>query len=210
MSETITVRGFVATYPELKHLPNGTAVANFRLASTPRWFDQASQTWKEGSTNWYTVNAYKTLAHNASRSLQVGQPVFVSGKLKIRAWEREDGTGGQSVEVDAQLLGHDLSLGTSIFQRNLTQAAASGQEGQARQQQGQQQVDQGVASQGHPAHHSASFGQAPLGSPQQGQDPHSGAQSQPDAQEGLGQQPTDTYPDLSLLGEADARQDVFA
>lgn len=119
MTENIVVRGFVATYPTLKHLPNGTPVVNFRVASTPRWFDNATQSWREGSTNWYTVNAFRQLAHNSCRSLQIGHPVFISGKLKIKTWEREDGSQGSSVEIDAHTLGHDLALGTSGFQRNV-------------------------------------------------------------------------------------------
>lgn len=119
MTETITIRGFVATYPTLKRLPNGTPVANFRLASTPRWYDQATQTYKEGQTNWLTLNSYRQLAHNATRSLQVGNPVIVSGRLKVRTWDRGDGSTGQSVEIDAHFMGHDLTLGTSGFQRNV-------------------------------------------------------------------------------------------
>lgn len=125
MTENIIVRGFVATYPTLKRLPNGTPVSNFRLASTPRWFDQATQSWKEGQTNWFTINAFRQLAHNSSRSLQIGHPVFVSGKLKVRTWDKEDGSTGQSVEIDAQFMGHDLSLGTSGFQRNVSPQAPS-------------------------------------------------------------------------------------
>lgn len=144
MTENIVVRGFVATYPTLKHLPNGVPVVNFRVASTPRWFDNATQTWKEGNTNWYTVNAFRQLARNACSSLQIGHPVFISGKLKVRSWEREDGSTGSSVEIDAHTLGHDLALGTAGFQRNVYPQAPASNNAEQNQQQmsGNQQTAQ--------------------------------------------------------------------
>ena len=57
MSDTILIRGFTASDPALSTLPNGVPVVNFRLASTPRWQD-ATGTWKEGTTNWYTCLLY--------------------------------------------------------------------------------------------------------------------------------------------------------
>ncbi|MFF0989552.1 single-stranded DNA-binding protein [Kocuria nitroreducens] len=48
MTEQITVRGYVATDPESRNLPDGTVVVTFRLASTPRWFDQQAGSWRDG------------------------------------------------------------------------------------------------------------------------------------------------------------------
>ena len=74
MSDTILIRGFTASDPALSTLPNGVPVVNFRLASTPRWQD-ATGTWKEGTTNWYTVKAYRRLAQNIATSIEKGQPL---------------------------------------------------------------------------------------------------------------------------------------
>ena len=71
MSDTILIRGFTASDPALSTLPNGVPVVNFRLASTPRWQD-ATGTWKEGTTNWYTVKAYRRLAQNIATSIEKG------------------------------------------------------------------------------------------------------------------------------------------
>lgn len=100
MSDTILIRGFTASDPALSTLPNGVPVVNFRLASTPRWQD-ATGTWKEGTTNWYTVKAYRRLAQNIATSIEKGQPLVVSGRQRISRWNREDGTQGTTVEVDA-------------------------------------------------------------------------------------------------------------
>lgn len=118
MSDTILIRGFTASDPALSTLPNGVPVVNFRLASTPRWLD-ATGTWKEGTTNWYTVKAYRRLAQNIATSIEKGQPLVVSGRQRISRWNREDGTQGTTVEVDALGIGHDLNYGTSTFARTV-------------------------------------------------------------------------------------------
>ena len=118
MSDTIVIRGFTASNPTLAALPNGVPVVNFRLASTPRWQD-ATGTWKEGTTNWYTIKAYRRLAQNIAVSVQKGQPLVISGRQRINRWNREDGTQGTTVEIDALGIGHDLNYGTSSFARTV-------------------------------------------------------------------------------------------
>lgn len=116
MSEHITVRGFVATDPETRTTQSGLVAGSFRLAATDRRFDRSANSWVDGPTNWFTVNIFRNLANNARASLQKGQPVVVTGRLRIRPWETEE-RSGTAVEVDADAIGHDLSLGTAAFNR---------------------------------------------------------------------------------------------
>lgn len=128
MSDLITLRGFVATAPTQKFLPGSQVpLTYFRLASTPRWFDPATGSWKEGNTNWYQVNCYRALAYNAARSLQVGHPILISGRLRVNQFERADGSLGTSIDIDAQALGHDLTYGLSHFSRICEQKTAQPQ-----------------------------------------------------------------------------------
>ena len=117
MADTVILRGFTATAPQLRTLPTGIPVVNFRLASTPRWFDSATNSWREGQTSWYTVCAYRKLAQNIAASLTVGSPVLLTGRVRTQQWQREDGSQGASVEVDASSIGLDLTFGTSTFSR---------------------------------------------------------------------------------------------
>lgn len=118
MTDSVTIRGFVATTPTQKFLPNGNVpVTNFRVASTPRWFDAGTGTWKEGTTNWYTVNSFRSLAYNSARSLHVGHPVLVTGRLRVKQFERNDGSQGMNIEIDATSIGHDLNFGLANFAR---------------------------------------------------------------------------------------------
>lgn len=118
MTDLITVRGFVATKPDPRTMPgNGTAVASFRLASTPRWYDAQAKEWKDGHTNWYTVTAFRALAGTVTASVQVGQPVIVQGKLRVKTWE-SGGIKRSTVEIEALSVGHDLAFGTASFARS--------------------------------------------------------------------------------------------
>lgn len=119
MFDTLTVRGFAATKPDLRNLPDGTPVASFRLASTPRRFDTESNSWVDvGPTNWYTVTCFRRLAANAASSLKVGDAVLVMGRLRLRPWTTKEGQERLTVEIDATALGPDLALGTATYKRS--------------------------------------------------------------------------------------------
>lgn len=166
MSDTILIRGFTASDPALSTLPNGVPVVNFRLASTPRWQD-ATGTWKEGTTNWYTVKAYRRLAQNIATSIEKGQPLVVSGRQRISRWNREDGTQGTTVEVDALGIGHDLNYGTSTFARTVEKRTVNEGSLQGAPQQGAPQ--QGMPHSGAPLQEAPQYTQqyTPPPAPQQ-------------------------------------------
>lgn len=117
MQDTVTIVGNVATDPTQGRTAGGIPVTNFRLASTHRRFDDATQTWVDVSTNWYSVAAFRQLGENAKASLRSGDSVIVTGRMKIRAWEN-NGKQGTSVDIDADAIGHDLRWGTAAYRRN--------------------------------------------------------------------------------------------
>ena len=127
MSDNITVRGFVATEPTSSTTPGGVATATFRLGSTDRRFDRATNSWIDGNTNWFRVQGYRQLAGNIGCSVKKGQKVIVVGRLKLRSWEH-DGRTYYSAEIEADSVGHDLRWGSANYIRtagNGPQAAAS-------------------------------------------------------------------------------------
>jgi single-strand DNA-binding protein len=117
MTDTITLSGLVATTPRHLTTSEGLAITSFRLASSQRRFDRATQRWVDGDTNWYTVSSFRALADNAAASVNKGDRVIVTGKLRIRDWENTD-RSGTTVEVEAETLGHDLLWGLSNYTRN--------------------------------------------------------------------------------------------
>nr|BFD84788.1 single-stranded DNA-binding protein [Streptomyces sp. Xyl84] len=112
---TVCVVGNVATQPVYREPASG-ASARFRLAVTSRYWDREKSAWTDGHTNFFTVWANRQLATNAMASLNVGDPVLVQGRLKVRT-ETRDGTSRTSADIDAVAIGHDLARGTAAFRR---------------------------------------------------------------------------------------------
>jgi single-strand DNA-binding protein len=125
MTDTITVRGFVATEIRSSTTPGGVATASFRLGSTDRRYDRASSTWVDGNTNWFTVQGYRQLAGNMGCSIRKGQRVIIVGRLKMRSWEK-DGRIYHVAEIDAESVGHDLMWGSANFTRTAGNTAQPG------------------------------------------------------------------------------------
>lgn len=117
MTEHLTVRGFVGGDIRLITTEKGLPIASFRVGSTPRRLNRETGEWENGETNWYTVTCFRQLATNVHAAVSKGDPVVVSGRLRIRPWENQAGQRGTSVEVDAEGVGHDLTFGTGSFMR---------------------------------------------------------------------------------------------
>lgn len=107
MNDMITLRGIVGTQPEHRVTGAGLAITDFRLASGQRRRDRTTGIWESTDTNWYTISAYRDLAINIASSINRGEHVVVTGRVRIKTWEK-DGRKGTNVEVDADAVGHDL------------------------------------------------------------------------------------------------------
>jgi len=96
----ITVVGNLVSDPELRYTPTGVAVANFRIASTPRTFDRQSNEWKDGDSLFLTCNVWRQAAENVAESLQRGMRVVVQGRLHQRSYETREGEKRTVFEVE--------------------------------------------------------------------------------------------------------------
>lgn len=124
MSDTISITGLIATTPRHVVTAEGLPITSFRLASSQRRFDKSSDKWVDASTNWYTVTAFRQLAINAVPSVNKGDRVMVTGRLRVRDWQSDERTG-TTVEIEAESLGHDLFWGTASFARTVGSADAN-------------------------------------------------------------------------------------
>jgi single stranded DNA-binding protein len=97
---TITVTGDLLVRPELRFTPSGQAVAKFRIASTPRYRDNATGEWKDGDTLFLTCYVWDQLAENVAENLQQGTRVIVSGRLGQRSYETLEGENRTVYEVE--------------------------------------------------------------------------------------------------------------
>ena len=119
MTDTITLRGLVATTPRHIVTSDGLPITSFRLASTTRRFDRTENRWIDGETNWYTITAFRQLAVNAAQSITKGQRIILTGVIRIREWESDERTG-TNVEVESESIGHDLAWGPAVFSRSVS------------------------------------------------------------------------------------------
>lgn len=118
MATTVNVVGTIATEPRMITPSSGTSFCTFRIASDERRFDREKQSWVEGHTNWFGVVCFRTLASHAEASFKKGDRIIVTGKLRVRSWEKDD-RRGTAVEIEAEAIGHDLRWGVSRFEKKV-------------------------------------------------------------------------------------------
>lgn len=93
--------GNVGADPEVRYLDRGVAIANFNLATTERGYTMQNGTQVPDVTEWHSIVLWRNLAEWAQQNLRKSMKVYVEGKLKTRAWEK-DGQVRRKTEVIAE------------------------------------------------------------------------------------------------------------
>lgn len=93
--------GNVGADPEVRYLDRGVAIATFNLATTERGYTMQNGTQVPDVTEWHSVVLWRNLAEWAQQNLKKSMKVYVEGKLKTRAWEK-DGQVRRKTEVIAE------------------------------------------------------------------------------------------------------------
>jgi single-strand DNA-binding protein len=104
----ITIAGNLVDDPELRFTPAGQPVARFRVASTPRFRDNATGEWKDGDSLFLTCNVWRQAAENVAESLTRGMRVIVSGRLRQRSYETKEGEKRTVYEIEVDDVGPSL------------------------------------------------------------------------------------------------------
>lgn len=86
--------------PELRYTPQGTAVANLRLAVN-RKYRSKDQELKE-EVCFITAVVWNKQAETCNQYLHKGSSVFVEGRLQSRSWEDNTGAKRSVIEVRAE------------------------------------------------------------------------------------------------------------
>lgn len=125
----ITVVGNLVDDPELRFTPSGAAVANFRIASTPRTFDRQTNEWKDGDALFLSCSVWRQAAENVAESLQRGMRVVVQGRLKSRTYETREGEKRTVFEIEVEEVGPSLKYATAKVTRTTRQGGGGGYSG---------------------------------------------------------------------------------
>ena len=106
MYQKLIVVGNVGGDPEMRYMPDGTAVTSFSVATNRRWNNAQGQPVDE--TTWFRVSIWGKRAEAANQYITKGSKVLVEGRIKPdpntggpRLWTRQDGTVAASFEVQA-------------------------------------------------------------------------------------------------------------
>lgn len=90
--------GALGADPEVRHMSNGDAVCNLRVATSDKWKDKNSGEQKE-ATEWHRITFYGKLAEIAGQYLKKGAKVYVEGKITTRKWTDKDGKDNYTTEI---------------------------------------------------------------------------------------------------------------
>ena len=98
MLNKIFLQGRLVADPELRHTPNGVAVASFRMAVDRDFKDRETG---ERKADFINVVAWRQTAEFVSRYFTTGRMAVVEGKLQTRDYTDRDGNRRYATEVVA-------------------------------------------------------------------------------------------------------------
>jgi len=99
MVNKVILIGNLGADPEVRYTQNGTAVANFRIATTETWKKEGE---KEEQTEWHRIVTFARLAEICGEYLSKGSRVYIEGRLQTRKWEDRDGNPRYTTEIVAR------------------------------------------------------------------------------------------------------------
>jgi single-strand DNA-binding protein len=105
---TLTVVGNLTAAPELKCTASGASVANFTVASTPRNYNKETGQFEDGEVLFMRCSVWRETAENIAESLDRGDRVIVTGRLKQRSYETKEGEKRTVVELEVDEIGPSL------------------------------------------------------------------------------------------------------
>ena len=127
----VILLGNLGKDPEIRHLDNGIAVANFSLATTESYTNKQGE--RVNQTEWHNIVLWRGLADVAEKYLKKGNSIYVEGKINTRKWEDKEGVTRYSTDIIADkmtMLGsrsnNSSSAATAVSQAESSPTKSSG------------------------------------------------------------------------------------
>lgn len=134
MYQKVIIAGNLGGDPEMRFMPDGTAVTNFSVATNRRWTNKASGQQQE-ETIWFRVSVWGAQAETANEYLSKGRQVLVEGRMKPdpqtggpRIWTGQDGAPRASFEMTAESVRFIGSRDSGGFSGDDSEGGAPAQE----------------------------------------------------------------------------------
>jgi single-strand DNA-binding protein len=91
--------GNLGADPEVRTSPNGSVIANLRLATGEAWKDQQGQL--QERTEWHRIVMFGRTAEIARDYLKKGSKLYIEGRLQTRKWQDKNGQDQYTTEIVA-------------------------------------------------------------------------------------------------------------
>jgi len=104
--------------PEVRHLDDGRAVANFSLATSEGYRNKAGE--RVTTTEWHNIVLWTPLAEIAEKYLTKGSQVYIEGRIASRSYDDKEGNKRYITEIIGQNLTMLGSRGSSESQQEET------------------------------------------------------------------------------------------
>ena len=89
--------GNLGSDPEIRHLPSGSVVATFNIATTESYTNSKGEKVKQ--TEWHRIELWEGLAKIAEQYLRKGNPVYIEGKIKTDTWQDKEGNSKSQTKI---------------------------------------------------------------------------------------------------------------
>lgn len=114
---TVTIVGNLTQDPEMRFTPNGVAMVSLSIAVNRRRFNRDTNSWEDGDASFFNATCWRDLAENVSESLRKGTRVVITGSLKQRSWETQEGDRRSVVDIQVDEIGPSLKWATATVTR---------------------------------------------------------------------------------------------
>jgi len=99
MVNKVFLIGRLGADPEVRYTPDGTMVANLRLATNEYRKDKAGE--RVDRTEWHRIVTFGRLAEICQTYLAKGKLIYIEGRLQTRSWEDKEGVKRSTTEIIA-------------------------------------------------------------------------------------------------------------
>lgn len=113
----ITIIGNLTADPEMRTTRNGSTVANFSIAATPRVYNSQANQWEDGQALFLRCLAWRDLASHCVQTLHKGMRVIAQGRLQQRSYQAQDGSNRTVIEMTVDEIGPSLRYATAQVQK---------------------------------------------------------------------------------------------
>jgi single-strand DNA-binding protein len=83
--QKVMLIGNLGRDPEVKYSKQGTAIAQFSVATTERWKDKGGEL--QEHTEWFAVKAFGRRAEVVGEHLHKGSRIYVEGRKRTESWD---------------------------------------------------------------------------------------------------------------------------